>query len=518
MPALPLELIPVAELFSARQALQRGQVEQALDLFQAAAEAHPRNLRVKIEFAHALAQSYRAQAAVAQLADAADIGGNDPRVASELAKAYARLYRVDLAAESLLAPEDSQLPPAIRAALAVYLEQLGRFDEAIDQISRVMAAAPNQPEPALVYARLLGHTGKHAASLETAQRVLANTADHAVLLKVRGLYQVVEMSDRLGEYGRAVEVVEQAKALQRSMPATASMADAHRTNMDRLEALYERLGPDILRRWQDESTPTPLRNGIVPAHLLGSPRSGTTLLEQPLSAHPDLCVSSERIEFAARILPQMVRGEGPGRDRLSVIDGLRSEERERLRAEYVRTLSATHSSGEIHGVHLDKKPANLFHLYALLRLLPESRWIIAIRDPRDVVISQYLRYFPMTDMVSHQLSWEDTARSYSRLMNIWLKMRSLLDVSTWMEVRYEDACKNIVATANQVFGFLGLSPHDRVSDYLAVSRKSYVHSPTFTEVRKPVHQDRLMRWKNYEQHIEPVVGHLKPMIEAFGYE
>ena len=158
------------------------------------------------------------------------------------------------------------------------------------------------------------------------------------------------------------------------------------------------------------------------------------------------------------------------------------------------------------------------YLFGLLRLLPESKFIVAIRDPRDVVVSCYLRYFPLTDLSACFLSWGATVTAYSQIIGIWLYMRNLLRRECWTEVRYENVCDDIVGEADRVHRFLGLQPDPAVTGYLGSTRQKYVHSPTFAEVRNPVHKRSVGRWKHYEKQLRPFMKTLRPIVDALKYE
>lgn len=102
-------------------------------------------------------------------------------------------------------------------------------------------------------------------------------------------------------------------------------------------------------------------------------------------------------------------------------------------------------------------------------------------------------------------------------MEIWLSMRELMRPESWLEVRYEDVCHDLVGQASRVFEFLNLDHDPNVADYLQSTRHKYVHSPTFAEVRKPAHQRSVGRWKHYEKQLEPFLDSLQPFMEALGY-
>ena len=269
----------------------------------------------------------------------------------------------------------------------------------------------------------------------------------------------------------------------------------------------------IFARWRDSADRiAPLRTAL----LTGFPRSGTTLLEQVLDSHSDL-VSSEERDFIGREMfhtVSTIRGDVP---LLDVLNDLQANEIESLRRRYV--LAMEYLLGEPIGgrMHLDKNPAYNLTIPLVLRMFPETRLIIALRDPRDVVLSCYLRYLPLNSISVEFLDVQRTAERYANDMSAWLKFRELLD-SPWCEVRYEDTVSNLESQARRALSTLGLAWDDQVLDYRErLLATKQVTSPTYEAVAEPIYTRAIGRWKNYERLLEPAMQILEPFIREFGY-
>ena len=125
---------------------------------------------------------------------------------------------------------------------------------------------------------------------------------------------------------------------------------------------------------------------------------------------------------------------------------LQANEIESLRRRYF--LAMEYLLGEPIGgrMHLDKNPAYNLTIPLVLRMFPETRLIIALRDPRDVVLSCYLRYLPLNSVSVEFLDVQRTAEKYANDMSAWLKFREMID-SPWCEVRYEDTVADARVTS-----------------------------------------------------------------------
>jgi hypothetical protein len=251
--------------------------------------------------------------------------------------------------------------------------------------------------------------------------------------------------------------------------------------------------------------------------LTGFPRSGTTLLEQVLDSHAGL-VSSEERDFIGR---EVVHAATARRGKTTILAALNEfsiREIELLRERYFAAME--YLLGEPLGarVHLDKNPAYNIVIPLMLRILPETRLVVALRDPRDVVLSCYLRYLPLNAVSVQFLDAQRTAHRYASDMTAWLRLRNIIDVP-WCEVRYEDSVADLARQARRALDMLGLPWQDQVLEYRQrLHGKKHVTSPTYEAVAQPIYTRAIGRWKNYEQLLAPTFETLAPFIRRFGYD
>jgi hypothetical protein len=319
------------------------------------------------------------------------------------------------------------------------------------------------------------------------------------------------MKDSAGDFDGAVDAIDHCKRAQKSRETP--YWKASEKVPDQLREMTEAVKRDNFRRWRDAASGlAPMRQTL----LTGFPRSGTTLLEQVLDAHPDL-VSSEERDFIGRELMYTVmtgRGKMPLAD---VLNELRIEEIERQRHRYVHAMEYLLGQPIAGRMHLDKNPAYNLTIPLVLRVFPESRLIIALRDPRDVVLSCYLRYLPLNAVSVRFLDIQRTAERYALDMTGWLKFRDLIE-TPWCEIRYEDTVANLEAQARRALDTLGLAWDNQVLGYRQrLLESKQVTSPTYEAVAKPIYTRAIGRWKHYERLLEPALKTLAPFIREFGY-
>ena len=163
---------------------------------------------------------------------------------------------------------------------------------------------------------------------------------------------------------------------------------------------------------------------------------------------------------------------------------------------------------------VDKNPSQLVNLPLWLRLLPELRVLVALRDPRDVVVSSYFFDLPPNATSVQFLDWESTARHYATFMDLWRQMKDRLPAGCWMESRYEDIVSDTAGETARVAGFLGLSTVEKSSGDSSVT----LHSPNYATASQPVHARSVGRWRNYEESLRETGKTLEPLVRLFGYE
>jgi hypothetical protein len=265
-----------------------------------------------------------------------------------------------------------------------------------------------------------------------------------------------------------------------------------------------------VRRWREEMEGVSL--GFRPALLTGHPRSGTTLLEHRLERHAGVVALEETNAFAGGSLA----AAGFKREELFTALYPRSTDRVKdARRRYARAAATLHGDPLLaENLVIDKNPSLLTHLPLWLRVMPEVRVLLALRDPRDVVISSYFLYLPANSTSVQFLDWETTARHYAEFMQLWLKLRDLLPQDCWLECRYEEMVADADAETARVASFLGVAGEQKEADRPSAT----MHSPNYATAARPVHAKSVARWRHYEEQLKTGAKFLQPFITEFGYQ
>jgi hypothetical protein len=417
---------------------------------------------------------------------------------------FARLAQMDY--ETAVKCADAPLEAAL--GLAAHHERAGEFDRARVLLSKI---APDHPRRLLIHARLNRRNDDSAGAEACLQKLLRmGSVENDV--RAEALGELALIQDAQGDFDAAFATVCEAKAIHLAHCGAEVQASHHVTH--RFARMVDSIRPENFAEWARFAPPP--EGDPRPVLLTGFPRSGTTLLEQVLDAHPAIC-SSEEIDLISREIFPRLHGEQSGQACVcSVLDALSPKQICAQRRSYWRTMAQLRGeplSGEI---HIDKNPAYNLLIPVFFRLFPEARFLIAIRDPRDVVLSCFLRYLPLNPVSVTFLTPESTAQRYALDMTAWLRFSDMME-APWIEVRYEAMVADFVVQARNVCSFLDVPWHDNILGYREAIAGKTIGSPTYADVKQPIYHRSMERWRNYEKHLAPQFEALQRFCEAFGY-
>lgn len=389
-----------------------------------------------------------------------------------------------------------------RINLAVWFEKERRLDEAWECVESCLASHPGDDQ-ARYFRAFLQHRRKNHHDAERELRQLIKDGPRYPYVKYAARHLLGVVLDQLGRYDEAIQWLLDAKSQVRTITDTGALERSYdETDRIRRKSLGELTRESILR-WRDACPDSSARHRI--AFLGGHPRSGTTLMEQILDAHPDLAAFDEPVAFQQEIASKLDGDPAATSLRLA-------EMRRRYFNSMLREVSGTSDAK----VLLDKNPSATLSLASWLRVFPDLKAIIALRDPRDVVISCFFLNITLNATNVNFLSIERTIKHYSDLMDVWLRMKELGGFD-WIETRYEDVVADLETEGRRVTGFLDLEWQPNQMSFQDNARRKVLYAPTYHDVTQPIYQGAVGRWERYSAALEPHLEKLKPYLKAFGY-
>ena len=504
------------ELKRARALWIANRFDAAVDLFVETAARHPQNIAALVDTARALGHRHEIKRAVEYLDRLRTIAAERSDLGFILGQTFRMIHREEQAIRCF---EEYVAGPGRRHAdahfeLAVLYERRHRVNEAESALARVRKLVPAYYEAWLLQARLLRRRGETENSRLLLRQLAVNSRAH-IFARAQAWAALADMADKEGDYGQAIANMGRCKEIQ---IAHAEIFQRHSdVVLGNLRRFNESVTAEDLLRWraQQNALGWPARV----AQLTSFPRSGTTLLENVLDAHSGVISSEERQVFSRDILDSSWKESHENvPPTVEAFHRIPVPKIQSLRRRYLNAMEEALDERIGDRVHIDKNPTHTLFIPAIVRLFPETQFLIALRDPRDVVVSCFFQYLPLNPTSVSYLTWEATAHRYALDMGVWLRLRGLLDAESWLEVRYEDLVRDLPAVARRTLAFLKLPWEETVLGYREHLATKTVHSPTYLDVAQPLHGRPIGRWKNYARWLEPCLPDLDRFVKEFGYE
>jgi tetratricopeptide (TPR) repeat protein len=506
-------------LRGAEAAWKQQDYQKSIDLIEQASRADPSNPSILLNLARAYGLRYNYAAAERSIERAVQVSSRRTETLAEAGLNCLEFQHLDMAIRYLgRASRAKDVSVGTLITLADIYVREARFDDAADLVAHARQLDRHDPRVRLREATLRRHAGKseEAESILRALRANPGAAGPAgEAIRLRALFELGALLDRAGRYDEAMAALFEAKAIQRTRPA--HRAAILRLMRDRAIEMERTITADVLDRWRAGAAQ--LRPPRRIALLCGHPRSGTTLLEQVLDAHTDIVSAEEtRMMHDEAYLPIMrdVPEDAGIRESLDAASpDLLCHARENYFGCTERYIQKPIGGRLL----IDKNPGLNGMIPIFVRVFPEAKFLVPLRDPRDVVVSCFmLPDLQLAPTTSAYLSIEGTVQDYAAEMGFWLAMQPRLDAGQWMQVRYEDLVDDLPGTARATLSFLGVAYEDSVLKFHEHARTKRVKSPTRADVVKPLYRTAMGRWRNYQKYLDPYMKDLERFLKAFGYE
>lgn len=396
------------------------------------------------------------------------------RLAGELELAIETITKADLRI-----PEHK----VILAAKADIFEHAGKFDEAFELLEKLKKHGQLTALGVSSFANMCHRFDvcNEAVKLlsDTIQLSATNNLEKEILYFTSG-----KLLDKLGRYDDAFE---------HYLLANTSV-DIKFNEIKELAFVNESI--NVYTQSAIEHFPRAKTGSTRPIFILGMPRSGTSLTEQILAAHPDVYGAGELSEIMS--ISNAIRNLKPdfAGDYANCIPGLSSEAINKYANQYLESISLLNTTQRY---VTDKMPHNFMYIGLITLLFPDARIIHCTRNPLDSILSVYFQNFSgghsySTNLKNITLFYN----AYHRLMKHW---KDVINIPIHT-VKYEEIVEDQEKVTRELLEFCELDWDDNVLQFHKSKRN--VGTASYEQVRQPIYKTSKERWRNYEKHLDIV--------------
>ncbi len=454
-----------------------------------------------------------------------DVDGWPPQAAEQalmLASILSVLGRLETALKVLgqarLPPGSAAKPMRLRVAAqrAALYERNNLFERAQEELQQLplteLNSLPTDADAARidgwrVHAVMAMRERRYGDAAELYRRVLDLARDDET--RASAAFGLGAACNRQSRFDEAWDALEIAHAVQMAVAREAA-PELAKPDSQPLPMTARSVDASTYSKWKPLSAPSPSRS---PVFVIGFPRSGTTLLEQMLDAHPDFRSMDER----GYIYQLIERMEHAGQRYPDDLAELTQIEADQLRAVYWKLVDRTLPDlGQCRLI--DKNPLNMLCMPMILRLFPDARIILCLRHPCDVLLSCGMQPFRSPAFMVLCSSLQRLARGYADAFEQCCRHLEVFKPHV-LQWRYETVVEDFEDAVMRLGKFIGVEDASPFAAFAEHARaKRFIATPSYAQVIQPVHRSSVGRWRNYRERFEPVIPVLRPWLERFGYD
>jgi tetratricopeptide (TPR) repeat protein len=452
----------------------------------------------------------------------------DPNIAEARSTLGVALREQDKLDEAVAVQREAiRINPDFAAAhcnLGGTLSEQGKLEEAVAAYRQAMSLKPDYDVAHANLGQALAHLGKISESRAAFEQAIK-------LAPAKIMYR-----RHLGELTRFTSADPQLKSLEALTQSSAALSVENQIELHfALGKAYEDIGSDelafqhflegnALKRRQlsyDEAAILRVFDRIravftaklvekfihagnpaaLPIFVIGMPRSGTTLIEQILASHPLVFGAGEVKDFE-KAVKSVLAALGGVTEYPEAVAGMKKRDFAELGASYVAQIRlSAPSAARI----VNKMPHNYLFAGLIHLALPNASIIHAVRDPVDTCVSCFSKLF--ADRMNYAYDLAELGRYYRGYQAVISHWQRVLPPGRMLEVRYEDVVADLEGQARRVVAHCGLEWDSRCLAFHQTSRA--VRTASVMQVRQPIYNNSVGRWRRYESFLGPLLAQLQ---------
>jgi len=479
--------------------------------------SHPNAVKVRIRTAQLCVMQGMYLEAIKLIENAGGAGRESLLMMYTLAQANAYAGKLEDAHAALVTTLkiDPDYPSAI-ARLATVMQYEGRRDEALVLLNDAHDRGIDAWDLDLTLGELAPMAGRVDEAVERIERRLTDKNVKGAQ-RIELEYMLSTLLEKQGEHTKAWDAAKRGNELKyeggmggyaiqgaKKVKANTSVTK----DVERIKKIMEIFTVDFLKTLEPEDSGPDKRPQIL--MISGMPRSGTTLYEQILSAHP-LAESAGESPLLIQTALKIKMYPDPSE---RVISRLTRSKRTKLGGQLVEDLQAASGSSDY---IVDKHPSNDEQIGLLAAIAPGAKMILTRRDPRDVALSCFFRNF------ARGHGWTNSFKSIVDMIEIrlqlhehWLKV--IPEGAPWLGLTtsdYEHVVREPESQTRELVEFAGLPWDDACLNF--ADRKRIVPTLQPHQAAQGVYSGSVAKWAPYTECMGDQLDRLNTICERHGY-
>ena len=363
--------------------------------------------------------------------------------------------------------------------MANALGEQGQFEEAIASFEKALLLKPNYAEVHRVISSLIKYKADNSQMKLVSQLLKTRELEDADRCHLN--YAYAKMNEDLGIFDTAFKNYVAGGAVRQKLLVYDQKQD---------ELLFKQIKATWLKLKQSNLGSQNETENVIPIFILGMPRSGTTLVEQIVSAHSDVKGAGE-----LRFLGQLGGLIGLGKQEAS------HEKLLQMRKSYYEKLIKLSDGKKF---VTDKMPQNFLYIGLIKTVLPEAKIIHVKRDPAATCWSNFKHYFS-ADGLGYSYSVKDTVKYfklYQDLMTFWDKHSD----SEIYNLDYEALTIHQENETKKLIKFLELNWEEACLN--PQKNKRNIRTASQLQVRQKVYKGSSDVWRKFEPYLRGMFDEL----------
>ena len=413
-------------------------------------------------------------------------------------------------AQFLAAEEHGATNLRLYHAWSNHEEKIHHLDEAERIAQKAVDLNASYPGLAILRAKLARRHKDFSGALNILEQV-DNSAIESQTIKASYLFELGNTLDKLGRYPEAFAAYDEANRAKNNYIGRVYEPDVDSTRFKNWTKFFSKENIQTLSR----IPATDDTNRPVPVFIVGFPRSGTSLLEQIIGAHPQAVPAGE-LRFIGDITntraQEITSSQLPYPELLlDEAAPLDAEKLQAMREYYLSSVAALDVTDSNTRWVTDKMPHNALHVALISLLFPESPIIHISRHPFNSCLSAYFSNFKSGHRYTSSL--ESTAEHYKHMMNMLEHYRET--GIKFLEIHYEELVTDQENTTRKILEYVGMPWDDACMQHHKSDR--VVKTASYEQVTQKIYTSSLYRYRNYHEAVQPLIPILESTIKKFGY-